>query len=120
MEPGPNGSGTRFRIACPDEYGPDQALLADIRASGSSAVMATEQSRKVAESTTEAARRITLVVQQQRSATDAVSASVRDVTTVVAQAAVATTQTRVSAEDLKTQADRLETLLRRFVIEASA
>ena len=97
-----------------------RTLLADIRASGSSAVMATEQSRKVAESTTEAARRITLVVQQQRSATDAVSASVRDVTTVVAQAAVATTQTRVSAEDLKTQADRLETLLRRFVIEASA
>jgi methyl-accepting chemotaxis protein len=93
-------------------------LLADIRSSGSSAVMATEQSRKVAESTTDAARRITLVVQQQRSATDAVSASVRDVTTVVGQAAIATTQTRVSAEELKKQADRLERLLRRFVVQA--
>lgn len=97
-----------------------RALLADIRASGSAAVMATDESRKVAESTEEAARRISLVVQQQRSATDAVGATVRDRASVVAQSAIAATQTRVSTEDLKEQADRLEGLLRRFVLEARA
>jgi methyl-accepting chemotaxis protein len=97
-----------------------RTLLADIRTSGSAAVMATDESRKVAESTEDAARRISLVVQQQRSATDAVGATVRDRASVVAQSAVAATQTRVSTEDLKEQADRLEALLRRFVLEAHA
>lgn len=97
-----------------------RTLLTDIRASGSAAVMATDESRKVAASTEETARRITLVVQQQRSATDAVGATVRDRASVVAQSAIAATQTRVSTEDLKVQADRLEALLRRFVLEAHA
>ncbi|MBK8212248.1 MAG: methyl-accepting chemotaxis protein [Myxococcales bacterium] len=97
-----------------------RTLLTDIRASGSAAVMATDESRKVAASTEETARRITLVVQQQRSATDAVGATVKDRASVVAQSAIAATQTRVSTEDLKVQADRLEALLRRFVLEAHA
>lgn len=91
-----------------------RGLVGDIRASGSATVMATEQSRKLAESTTDAARRIVLVTQQQRTATEQVTASVRDVADVLAQAAVATTQTRVSAETLKSQADELERLLARF------
>lgn len=91
-----------------------RGLVGDIRASGSATVMATEQSRKLAESTTETARRIVLVTQQQRTATEQVTASVRDVADVLAQAAVATTQTRVSAETLKSQADELERLLARF------
>lgn len=89
-------------------------LVGDVRASGSATVMATEQSRKLAESTSDAARRITFVTQQQRTATEQVTASVREVADVLAQAAAATTQTRVSAETLKTQADELEALLARF------
>lgn len=91
-----------------------RSLVGDIRASGSATVMATEQSRKLAENTTETARRIALVTQQQRTATDQVTASVRDVADVLAQAAAATTQTRVSAETLKSQADELGVLLTRF------
>jgi methyl-accepting chemotaxis protein len=91
-------------------------LVSDIRDSGSSTVMATEESKKLAEGTTEAARQITFVTQQQRSGTEQVSHGVKDVAEVIAQAASATTQTRTSAEGLKTQADRLATLVRRFQI----
>jgi len=92
-------------------------LVTDIRASGSSTVMATEESKKLAESTTEAARQITLVTQQQRSGTEQVSQSVKDIAHVLAQAVAATTQTRTSAEDLKVQADRLAGLVRRFQLD---
>jgi methyl-accepting chemotaxis protein len=91
-------------------------LLTDIRGSGSATVMATDQSRKFAESTTDTARRITLLTQQQRSAMEQVSTSAREIAGVIAQAASASTQQRVSAEDLKAQADRLETLVRRFEV----
>lgn len=94
-----------------------RSLVGDIRSSGASTVMATEQSRKLAESTTDAARRISLVTQQQRTAMEQVSTSVREIADVLAQAAAATTQTRVSTEDLKAQADKLEALLRRFALE---
>ena len=93
-----------------------RVLVGDIRASGTATVMANEQSRKLAESTSDAARRITLVTQQQRTATDQVTSSVRDIADVIAQAAAATTQTRVSAEQLKVQADHLETLVKRFEV----
>jgi methyl-accepting chemotaxis protein len=94
-----------------------KSLVTDIRASGSSTVMATEESKKLAESTTEAARQITLVTQQQRSGTEQVSQSVKDIAHVLAQAVAATTQTRTSAEDLKVQADRLAGLVRRFQLD---
>jgi methyl-accepting chemotaxis protein len=94
-----------------------KTLVTDIRASGSSTVMATEESKKLAESTTEAARQITLVTQQQRSGTEQVSQSVKDVAHVLAQAVAATTQTRTSAEDLKVQADRLAGLVKRFQLD---
>jgi methyl-accepting chemotaxis protein len=94
-----------------------RGLVGDIRSSGASTVMATEHSRKLAESTTDAARRISLVTQQQRTAMEQVSASVREIAEVLAQAAAATTQTRVSTEDLKAQADKLDTLLRRFQLD---
>jgi methyl-accepting chemotaxis protein len=94
-----------------------KSLVTDIRASGSSTVMATEESKKLAESTTEAARQITLVTQQQRSGTEQVSQSVKDIAHVLAQAVAATTQTRTSAEDLKVQADRLAGLVKRFQLD---
>jgi methyl-accepting chemotaxis protein len=79
--------------------------------------MATEESKKLAESTTEAARQISLVTQQQRSGTEQVSQSVKDIAHVLAQAVAATTQTRTSAEDLKAQADRLAGLVKRFQLD---
>jgi methyl-accepting chemotaxis protein len=89
-------------------------LVSDIRDSGSSTVMATEESKKLAEGTTDAARQITFVTQQQRSGTEQVSQSIKGIADVVSQAVSATSQTRTSAQGLKTQADRLSALVKRF------
>jgi methyl-accepting chemotaxis protein len=95
-------------------------LVADIRDSGSSTVMATEESKKLAEGTTDAARQITFVTQQQRSGTEQVSQSIKGIADVVSQAVSATSQTRTSAQGLKTQADRLSALVKRFELTTEA
>lgn len=94
-------------------------LVSDIRDSGSSTVAATEEGRRLADGTTEAARQITFVTQQQRSGTEQVSESIRNITDVVTQAVSATAQTRTSAQGLKSQADRLAALVKRFELETS-
>lgn len=91
-------------------------LVTDIKESGSTTVMATEESRRLAQGTTEAARQITFVTQQQRSGTEQVSQSVKGIADVVTQAVSATAQTRTSAERLKAQADRLSDLVERFAV----
>lgn len=91
-------------------------LVTDIKESGSTTVMATEESRRLAQGTTEAARQITFVTQQQRSGTEQVSQSVKGIADVVTQAVSATAQTRTSAERLKAQADRLSDLVERFAM----
>ncbi len=95
-------------------------LVSDIRDSGSSTVMATEESKKLAEGTTDAARQITFVTQQQRSGTEQVSQSIKGIADVVSQAVSATTQTRSSAQGLKSQADRLSALVKRFELSSEA
>ena len=94
-----------------------RALVSDIRASGSSTMMATEDSKKLAGSTTEAARQITLVTQQARSGTEQVLQSVREISETLSQSVAAMAQTRASAEQLKGQADKLSGLVRAFRIE---
>jgi len=94
-----------------------RSLVGDIRASGSSTMMATEDSKKLAASTTDAARQITMVTQQQRSGTEQVLQSVREIAETLTQSVAAMAQTRASAEQLKSQADKLSTLVRTFRIE---
>jgi methyl-accepting chemotaxis protein len=94
-----------------------RALVGDIRASGSSTMMATEDSKKLAASTTDAARQITMVTQQQRSGTEQVLQSVREIAETLTQSVAAMAQTRASAEQLKSQADKLSSLVRAFRIE---
>jgi methyl-accepting chemotaxis protein len=94
-----------------------RSLVGDIRASGSSTMMATEDSKKLAASTTDAARQITMVTQQQRSGTDQVLQSVREIAETLAQSVAAMAQSRSSAEQLKSQADKLSGLVRAFRIE---
>jgi methyl-accepting chemotaxis protein len=91
-----------------------KSLVADIRASGSSTVMATEEGRRLAESTTESARLITTVTQHQRTGTEQVSRSMAEIAGVLSQSVDATRRARSLAEDLKTQADRLAELTGRF------
>jgi methyl-accepting chemotaxis protein len=94
-----------------------RSLVGDIRASGSSTMMATEDSKKLAASTTDAARQITMVTQQQRSGTEQVLQSVREIAETLAQSVAAMAQSRASAEQLKSQADKLSSLVRAFRIE---
>jgi methyl-accepting chemotaxis protein len=91
-----------------------KTLVADIRESGASTVVATEESKKLADGTTEAARKITLVTQQQQSSTEQVTQNVKSVAEVIQLAALATSETKESAEGLKKQADRLKELAGRF------
>jgi len=91
-------------------------LVTDIHHSSSSTIMATEEGRRFARETTDAARSITLASQQQLSGTEQVSQSVRDIAEVVTQAAAATSQTRTTAQSLKEQADLLSALVKRFEI----
>jgi methyl-accepting chemotaxis protein len=96
-----------------------RSLVGDIRASGSSTMIATEDSKKLAASTTDAARQITLVTQQQRSGTEQVLQSVREIAETLTQSVAAMAQTRSSAEQLKSQADKLSSLVRAFRIETT-
>jgi methyl-accepting chemotaxis protein len=97
-----------------------KALVADVRAFGSSTIMATEEARRLAESTTESARQITLVTQQQRTGTEQVSQGMRDITAALAQSVSAATQIRNSTEALKGQADRLSEIVSMFRLEDEA
>ena len=91
-------------------------LVTDIHLSSSSTIMATEEGRRFARETTDAARSITLASQQQLSGTEQVSQSVRSIAEVVTQAAAATSQTRTTAQSLKEQADQLSEIVKRFEI----
>lgn len=91
-------------------------LVTDIRLASTSTIMATEEGRRLARETTDAARSITLVSQQQLSGTEQVSQSVRGLAEVVTQAAAATSQTRTTAQGLKRQADHLSELVKRFEV----
>jgi methyl-accepting chemotaxis protein len=97
-----------------------RSLVGDIRASGSSTMMATEDSKKLAASTTDAARQITMVTQQQRSGTEQVLQSVREIAETLAQSVAAMAQSRSSAEQLKSQADKLSGLVRAFRIKTTS
>jgi methyl-accepting chemotaxis protein len=96
-----------------------KGLVADVRAFGSSTIMATEEGRRLAESTTESARQITLVTQQQRTGTEQVSQGMRDITAALTQSVSAASEIRASTEALKTQADRLAEIVGRFRVDAS-
>ena len=91
-----------------------KSLLADIRESGASTVVATEESRKLAGGTTQVARQITLATQRQQTSTEQVTANARMVADVLRQSAGATSQTRATAEALEEQAERLMALVSRF------
>jgi methyl-accepting chemotaxis protein len=94
-----------------------KGLVTDVRGSGSSTVLVTEEARKLAESTTDSARQITMVTTQQRTATEQVTASMKDISSVLTQSVSAARQTRSASEGLKAQAEKLTDLLSRFRID---
>jgi methyl-accepting chemotaxis protein len=97
-----------------------KTLLVDVRTSGTSSVQATEEGRKLAESTTESARQITLVTQRQRSATQEVSQTMSQISKVLTSSLVTMQQTRSSAELLMGQSAELERVIGRFKVDGRA
>jgi methyl-accepting chemotaxis protein len=88
--------------------------MQSISSAGMSTVVASAQSRELAERTAAAARQISAVTATQHHDTHRVSTSVHVVAESVAASAVATTQTRAAAERLREHADELERLTRHF------
>jgi len=94
-----------------------KVLVTDVRASSTSTVLVTEEARKLAEATTNAARQIAQISQQQRSATEQVSRGMKDAAAVLGQSVSAARQTRSASENLNTQAVKLKDLVAGFRID---
>ncbi|MCA9687379.1 MAG: hypothetical protein KC457_34780, partial [Myxococcales bacterium] len=92
------------------------AQVVNIKAAGASTVMATEESRKLAENTAEAAQQISRETQRQSTDTEQLAIAVHQVAEVASATAVATSQTRATAEGLRVHADQLEQLTRQFKV----
>jgi methyl-accepting chemotaxis protein len=88
-----------------------KALVTDVRASGTSTVLVTEEARKLAEATTGTARQIAQISQQQRTATEQVTSGMREASSGLTQSVAAARQTRAAAEHLNTQAAKLKQLV---------
>jgi hypothetical protein len=84
-----------------------KSLLADVRTSGGATRLAADESRALAEGTTESARAITSVTEQQRAATEQVLESTRHIGAVLSESVAAAADARASAGLLKGEADRL-------------
>jgi methyl-accepting chemotaxis protein len=93
--------------------------VAAIGTSNSATVDATQDSRELAGSTTQAARRIVDVIHAQGNETELVSTAVRTIADAVASSAAAITQTRASADGLRERAEQLEQLLEQFEVRGN-
>jgi methyl-accepting chemotaxis protein len=91
-----------------------RGTVAAIGKSNSATVDATKDSRELAGSTTQAARRIVDVIHTQGTETELVSTAARTIADAVASSAAAITQTRASADGLRERAERLERLIEQF------
>lgn len=94
-----------------------KSLLVDVRGSGVTSMDAVEEGRKLAESTTESARQITLVTQQQRTATEQVRESMQHISCVLSESLAAARETRGAAGVLKQEADKLAEVVGEFKLK---
>jgi methyl-accepting chemotaxis protein len=93
--------------------------LADIEAAGASTVQATANSRRLADSTATAARKISTVTHRQSEETEQVSRKVFEVAEGMIASVEATKQTLSAADGLRMQAAELERLTRQFKTDPS-
>lgn len=92
--------------------------VADIRSAGASTVMATDDSRKRAQRSAQAARQISTLTHQQSQETAAVAFAVAAVTKAVIEQADATAQAQAASQGLRSRAEGLEQLTRRFTLRS--
>jgi methyl-accepting chemotaxis protein len=93
-----------------------RAQVANVEASSVSTVLATEESRQLAQRTAEAARDISKVTAVQSTDTEQASIGVQSVAAMVVETTFAMTQTRAAAEGLRAHADELERLMGTFEV----
>jgi methyl-accepting chemotaxis protein len=91
--------------------------LADIARTGDNTVLASAQSRALAERTTADARKISAVTATQHRDTHRVSNAMHEIAASASATAAATAQTRMTAEGLRSHAIELERLTRQFRID---
>jgi methyl-accepting chemotaxis protein len=94
-----------------------KALLTDIRSAGTSSAVATDESRKLAESTTDSAHHITMVTQQQRTATGQVLESMREIGNILSGSVGSARESRASVELLRNTAEQFRVLVGKFRTE---
>jgi methyl-accepting chemotaxis protein len=90
--------------------------IADIEAAGASTVQATGESRRLADSTATAARKISTVTQRQSEETEQVSHKVFEVAEAMIATVEAAKQTLGATDGLRLQAAELERLTRQFTL----
>jgi methyl-accepting chemotaxis protein len=90
--------------------------LADIEAAGASTVQATADSRRLADSTATAARKISMVTHRQSEETEQVSHKVFEVAEGMLATVEAAKQTLAATDGLRKQAAELERLTRQFIL----
>jgi methyl-accepting chemotaxis protein len=82
--------------------------------------VATQEGRKLADSTTESAHHITMVTQQQRTATGQVLDSMREINSILTASVASARETRASVEMLRRTADQFRALIGAFRLEGGA
>ncbi len=93
--------------------------MAEIESSGTSSVLATEHSRKLAHDTAEAARQISRLTQVQSEDTEHASGVITVLTDFMLGVSVWTSQSRATAEALTREVEQLDFLTRQFMTEPS-
>lgn len=94
-------------------------LTATITEATQSAVLATEESTKLAGDTTRSTRQISLIIQQQQSATEDVSKAMDDVSQIAVQTATGSKEIVSATTDLVKLSERLQSLVGRFVLDTA-
>lgn len=97
-----------------------KSLTADVRASSSAAVMATEEGTKLARDTTGSAERIGLIIRQQQLSMENVSTAISDVARVAREIASGAAQSLEALRGLRAHAERQSGLIAHFKLQRGA
>ena len=94
-----------------------RTLTSDIRESSEASVLATEAGMKLADETTDSAKRISLITQQQQSGTEQVNQSVDQVTELLMQSTQGAREVTNACEELTELSRKLSEMVETFVVD---
>ncbi len=96
-----------------------KSLTSDIRETTTATVLAIEEGGKLATSTTQSARQISLVTQQQQSGTEQVFQAMNEISEIARQTVDGSQQATTATEELTRLAERLQERLKSFSLASS-